>query len=303
VTPISNPTYTVSVIGLDGKVASSAQSSSPTNVSCGGTAAAVLPLPISTSNTRVYYLDAAGVVHFLGPTGDTGRATTLPAGGQQRSMFTVSPNDQRIAVVVSDFTVRGAETRLYVEDLHGGTNHTDLFSETGSYGLWPIGWHANSLVVAKVPTCTQGGAFGCCGPLELHVIDAYTGVRTVTIGGPSCIVSGPPTPAGVLCETAAVDGNVFDWNGFLTKGNPVGLRRLMFLSPDGQHYAAADSGKTVLVYEAVTLKMEACGWIDAAHVFSGSDGQGQPGVGDITTGTVVPVAAEGTCAGRLPGGL
>ena len=302
-TPISAPTYTVSLIGIDGKVVSSAQAGSPTTVTCGGTAAAVLPLPISTSNSRVYYLDTAGVVHFLGPTGDTGRATTVPVGSQRRSTFSVSPNDKRIAVVVNDFTSGGAATRLYVEDLQGGTNHADIFSETGSFGLWPIGWHGSSLVVAKVPTCTQGGGFGCCGPLEFHLIDPATAVRSLTIGGTDCIISGPPTPGGVLCETAAVDGKVFDWNGGLRKQMPIGFQRLIYLSPDGQRLATSDSGTTTLLYETQTLKMAACGWIDDTHVFAGSDGQGQPGVGDTTTGTVAPVAAMGTCAGRIPGGL
>lgn len=218
-------------------------------------------------------------------------------------MFTVSPNDQRIAVVVSDFTSSGAATRLYVEDLHGSTNHADIFSETGSYGLWPMGWHGSSLVVAKVPTCTQGGGFGCCGPLEFHLIDPATAVRSLTIGSSDCILSGPPTPAGVLCETAAVDAKVFDWNGGLRKQMPIGFQRPIFLSPDGQHLAASDSGTTTLLYETRTLNMAACGWIDETHVFAGSDGPGQPAVGDTATGTVVGVAGTGTCAGRIPGGL
>src|ERR1700730_15100607 len=140
VTPITTDTYTISLIGVDGKVAGSATASSPTTVTCGDAAAAVLPAPVSASNSRLYYLDAQGVVRFLTPKGETGRATTVPAGGQRRSMFTVSPDDQRIAVVVNDYTASGASTRLYVEDLNGGANHLDIFSETGSHTRWPIGW-------------------------------------------------------------------------------------------------------------------------------------------------------------------
>jgi hypothetical protein len=49
--------------------------------------------------------------------------------------------------------------------------------------------------------------------------------------------------------------------------------------------------------------MQACGWIDASHVISGGDVQQQPRIGNLATGTVIPVAAQGSCAGRLPGGL
>ena len=87
-------TYTVTLVGTDGKVVGSAQASSPPVITCGFDATpAVLPPPISTGNTRVYYVDAAGVVRFLTPTGSTGPATTVPTGDKRRSGFTVSPND------------------------------------------------------------------------------------------------------------------------------------------------------------------------------------------------------------------
>src|SRR2546429_204782 len=141
----------------------------------------------------------------LAASGDSGRATTVPAGtASRRSMFAVSPDDQRIAVIVDDFNSTGASTKLYVEDLDGGGNHLDLFSQTGARTLWPVGWHGtNNLVVAVVASGTQGGGPFCCGPQELHV------------------------------------------------GDP-------------QH---------------------------------------QPRVGNVTNGSMVPVAAQGDCAGRLPGSL
>src|ERR1700693_2613709 len=71
VTPTSEPSYTVSLVGFDGKVASKAQASSPGKVTCGN-AVAALPPPVSTSNSRVYFMDAQGVVRFLTPGGQTG---------------------------------------------------------------------------------------------------------------------------------------------------------------------------------------------------------------------------------------
>ena len=63
------------------------------------------------------------------------------------------------------------------------------------------------------------------------------------------------------------------------------------------------TGTTVLDGVGRTLNLPACGWIDSTHVFAGGDAQQQPRVGNIINGAVVHVAAQGACAGRLPGGL
>src|SRR5581483_5169819 len=74
-TAATSDTYTVSLIGTDGSVVSSATASSPTSVTCGDASAADVPLPVSTSDTRAYFLDAQGNVRFLTPNGETGSAT------------------------------------------------------------------------------------------------------------------------------------------------------------------------------------------------------------------------------------
>lgn len=313
-TPMSADTYTVAIVGIDGKVVASAQASSPTPVTCGNASAAVVPLPISTSDDRAYYMDAQGVVRFLTVQGESGRATTVPVGGGRRSMFAVSPDDQRVAVIVSDFTSSGVSLKLYVEDLNGGTNHVDIFTSSGAFGLWPIGWHGtNNLVVAKVPSCTQGGGPLCCGPLELHVVDPATAVRRFTLGGPDCVIAGAASPAGVVCETTAVDGFKVDWTGARVSLGVAGERHYEYLSPDGQRLAnvfsstrtTVGSSATIIGSTAntLTLTMEVCGWIDNTHVIANGDAQHQPRVADATNGHIVPVAALGTCAGRIPGGL
>ena len=301
-------TYTVSIVGIDGKVEASATPSSPTQVTCGDATAAVLPPPVSTSDTRAYFLDSQGNVEFLTPNGETGHATRVPAGGQTRSMFAVSPDDQRIAVVEATYTASGATTVLYVEDVNGGTNHVKIFSETGAYTLWPIGWHgADGLVVAKVASCTQGGGPFCCGPQELHVVNPSTGARRYTVGGSKCVIAGAAAPAGVMCENTASfsQANVESWTGGTVRSyaiqGPVGAD----LAPDGSAVALVDFGAGTTTFAGVkqTLTMTACGWIDSAHVISGGDTQQQALVGDVATGNVVPVAAQGTCGGRIPGGL
>jgi hypothetical protein len=302
-------TYAVSLVGADGKVVASGDASTPAQVNCANAAAAVVSLPVSTSNSRLYFMDAQGVVRFLGPGGDTGRATTVPAGtASRRSMFTVSPDDQRIAVIVDDFNSTGASTRLYVEDLNGGGNHLDLFSESGAYTLWPIGWHGtNNLVVAKVPSCTQGGGPFCCGPLELHVIDPATATRRFTLGNSSsCVIAGSPSPAGVVCENEPTftSGAILNWTAGTVRTLAFNGPAFSYLSPGGGMVAFVDnSGTTYTIGAGAMPGFFACGWIDEDHVFSGGDAQHQPRVVAPVSNTIVPIAAQGDCGGRIPGGL
>ena len=303
-TTTSADNYTVSIVGIDGKVVASAQASSPIAVTCADAAAAVVPYPVSTSNDRAYYMDAQGVVRFLTVQGETGRATTVPIGGGRRSTFAVSPDDQRIAVVVSDFTSAGVALKLYVEDLNGGTNHVDIFGSSGATGLWPIGWHGANLVVAKVPACASGGGPFCCGPTELHVVDPATAERRFTVGNATCVITGAPSPAGAVCEdTKASQDVVLDWTGASARTFPVPGPMAAYLSPDGRFVALVSGTGTSVTGTNKTLQMQACGWIDSNHLIAGSDSQVQTRVGDLATGKVVPVAVQGACAGRLPGGL
>src|SRR5256886_6984338 len=133
-------TYSISLVGADGKVAASAEASTPVVVSCANAAGAPVPLPVSTSNSRAYYMDAQGVVRFIAPNGDAGRATTVTAGPAPRpTLFTARPAGQPIAVVVNDYTANGASTRMYVEDLNGGGNHPHTYSPTRARAVWAGG--------------------------------------------------------------------------------------------------------------------------------------------------------------------
>ncbi|HWO44775.1 MAG TPA: hypothetical protein VNO87_04185 [Methylomirabilota bacterium] len=301
-TPPSADSYTLSIVGVDGKVVASAQASSPTALTCGDAAAAVLPLPISTSDDRAYYMDAQGVVRFLTVQGESGRATTVPVGGGRRSMFAVSPDDQRIAVIVSDFTSAGAAIKLYVEDLNGGSNHADIYSQSNAFSLWPIGWHGiDNLVVAKVPACTQGGGPFSASPLELHVVDPATAERHFTLGGQTCVVAGAASPAGVLCEDTSTSLlKQLTWTGGIVKTFPLHNLAPAYLSPDGSSIAVVGVGVTN-IFVGGSQNFAACGWIDSTHMIGGTSAQ--PRVWDFTKAALIPVAAQGICAGRLPGGL
>jgi hypothetical protein len=298
--------YSISLVGVDGKVVASAQASTPTLVTCANAAGAPVPLPVSTSDSRAYFMDAQGAVRFLAPSGDSGRATTVPAGtASRRSMFAVSPDDQRIAVIVNDYTSNGASTRLYVEDLNGAGNHLDLYSQSGARTLWPLGWHgANNLVLAVVPSCTQGGGPFCCGIQELHVVDPATAGRRFTLGNiTTCPIVGSPSKAGAICFDGS-QSKVLSWTAATLRTYPVPGPELQYLSPDGNHAALVDNNGTTIQGTSISMPgLFACTWLDDAHVLSGGDPQHQPRVGDATNANMVPVAASGDCGGRLPGGL
>ncbi|MHB8611150.1 MAG: hypothetical protein ACYDAL_01815 [Candidatus Dormibacteraceae bacterium] len=312
VSPLTGANYTVSLVGIDGRVVSSAIASTPTAVTCGDAGAAAVPLPVSTSNNRVYFMDALGVVRYLAPNGDTGQTITLPIGPGRRSMFAVSPDDARMAVVVADFTPTGATTKLYMYQLRPGGSQVQSFGESDVYTLWPTGWHGSTyLVVAKVPACTQGGGPFCCGPQELHLVDPTTAVRRFTMGGPDCVIAGPPSPNGAVCQTTAGDGEYVDWDGARRTLGPAGSPKAIYNAPDGAHLATSNGTTTsitkglIISDQASTtiLNMDVCGWIDNTHVMAGGDTQQQPRIADVTNGNVVPVAAQGACGGRIPGGL
>jgi hypothetical protein len=253
-------------------------------------------------------MDLQGVIRYLSPNGDTGRATTVPIGATRHSMFSVSPDDRRIAVVVSDYAIGTVTQRLYIEDLIGGTHHVDLVSSTGAFGLWPVGWHGPSLIVAKVHACTYGGGPLCCGMLELHLVDPATAGRQFTIGSPQCVIAGPLSPAGAVCEdTQHARANVLDWTGAVTRSFPIQGATPAMLAPDGTRAALnIDAHTTTFDPPIPPLNLYVSGWIDSTHVIgqTGVVGGGvQTLIADVGTGAMVPVAAQGWSVGRIPGGL
>jgi hypothetical protein len=119
--------------------ASSVQACSP-----GGTKANLAP-PVSATSDRIFYRDGDTKIRYLTPDGHSADVTTVPGSATSVSFFSVSPDDQHIAVLVED--VSPATTiglRLYVEDLQGGGHHADIYSTTiekSGNTLWPMAWY------------------------------------------------------------------------------------------------------------------------------------------------------------------
>lgn len=308
----SSHQFTISVVGVDGRVVASAKGTSTEPSTCQG-AALVQPNPaVSTSNTRAYYLDGS-TIKYVAPDGKTGSLPT-PAQGNSLSAveFTVSADDSQVAVETTAYSASARQQAIAV----GGVQ---IFSDglNGSSGTVPVGWHAGNLVLAYYPqTCTQGGGPGVGLPHSYHVSSAADAHRIATVGRDSggCFFGGVPGPAGVVCsDLSSTSATMFDWSGASVRLIPADPQNYAFaVSPDGARVAmccAAGSGIRVAgVAGAPTVTSDVqratFGWIDATHLLIGAQGvQDQALVWDIAANKQTPVAAQGEFRGRIPGTL
>jgi hypothetical protein len=318
---------TLELIAASGAIAAHATVAAPSVNTCGEGTGAVLQPPVSASDDKVFYRDGDTQIKYLTPDGQTGDATTVPGGKSAVSFFSVSPDDQRIAVLVEDFSpATTISISLYIEDLIGHTNHSVIYTKStpkvkNGTTLWPMGWHQDELVLAVYPPCT----FEPAGitPIEWHVSNSKTAVRIATIAASNCTLSSAPSPAGVACITSSGVTTLFDWAGEVLATTGPGSNggtgyAQTGLSPAGESIFFA-IGLTIGAPPPVTRIVQlgpgpyatvqghtACGWIDEDHLLA-PDAVIQfpaetPANKPVTT-TVTPLAASGVCAGRFPGGL
>jgi hypothetical protein len=284
---------------------------------------AILAPPVSSSNSSVYFRDGDTRIRMVQPPSGAVDVTTVPGGPTTISFFSVSPDDQRIAVLVEDLSpATTANLRLYVEDLRSGGHHADIYTTStpkgkGGSTLWPMGWHDGMLVLAVVPICT----FEPAGvtPSEWHVSDAATAVRKATIKG-SCILSYWPSPAGVACVTASgLQARIYDWTGKLTVLAPAQPDDLQSgMSPSGRSiFYATGQGigapppatRMVNLGPGPIARLDghsACLWIDEDHLLAPDAVLSFPSASPCqctVSASSTPLVASGVCAGRFPGGL
>lgn len=300
---------TISIIATDGRTIATAQATNRPALGCPwGQAGAVLPMGISASNSRVYFVDGYSTVKFLAPDGTTGVATHFAGGPLVAAAFAVSPDDHRIAVSLLSFTSSGVAVRLYAEDLTGGTNHIELYSSVSKdTDLWPVGWHAGNLVLGVMATCTQGGGFFNIFN-GYHLVDPVTANRLSAFPPAGCQVASWPGTSGSTCVTSTAL-NVLDWSGKITRSYPGQEFYAASLSPDGQRIAAccAVNGGLVILGPGNHQVVKSAsgyylGWLDNDHLLY-ADEHSQNQVLTISSGKVVVVAAPGIFLNRLPGGL
>ncbi len=318
---------TLEMVTPAGTIAAHAKVAAPSVQGCGQGTGAVLQPPVSASDNKVYYRDGNTKIKFLTPDGQTGDVTTVPGGATTVSFFSVSPDDQRIAVMVEDLSPASTiKLTLYVEDLLGHTNHSVIYTKTvpklkgNGSTLWPMGWHNGLLVLGVFAPCTYEPAG--LAPIEWHVANAATGVRVATIGNP-CIPSFWPSPSGVACiDQTTHQANVYNWGASFITSQPADVAdRQSGLSPGGvsvffspgtgigaptpvTHIFTRGSGGPY----ATVAGHNACLWIDEDHLLAPDAVIGFPSLkvgsspSQVPT-TIVALPASGECAGRFPGAL
>ena len=310
---LQSPTYTVALIGADGRTAASA------------TAARVRIGPeistVSASLSRLYFLDGPTRLRYLTPDGMTATVRDLKAGDGERIAFAVSPDDLRIAVAVIDVAAPTISVRLYVEDLGGG-GHRDLLSSQ-SRVMWPVGWRGVQVVLGtredRCPVCDT-----FYFPSGYVVLDPSTGSTVVEVctGGTPNDLTRNATAAGVLCvknrgpqNGFKVDTVVVGWDGSERVVPMSCWAQGGALSPNGEliadieyrpcmegHLRILDRGGRSAAPPGFPEEGRPGGWIDDRHlVYRATNDRLM--VVDIGTAKVTPVEAEGTFVANLPPNL
>ena len=274
---------------------------------------------LSTSKSRVYFPDGLTAVRFLGRDGSTGTAVSLPnVAHRARAIFAVSPDDQRIAVSVFDWSTRPMKMRIYVEDVTGGGHHVEIFSSTSLYE-WPVGWHDGKLVLGGGPAL--GGAPNPYAASWYHLVDATTGSRIAVLGGDDCPAVGPLSVAGTACIAAGCHCiEAVDWSGSRRPTyvyNDPSESNWAALSPDGHavifgeiYGARTGAGVwrdgTITWMKGYDQTVPRAQWLDDLHTLVSTCSAGGDqciGIQTLANQAVVQVQVAGGLAGTLPGGL
>jgi hypothetical protein len=304
---------TLQLINVDATVAATASVAAPSVQFCSASHdGVVMAPPVSATSDQVYFRDGDTKIRKVVLPASAADVTTVPGGPNIISFFSVSPDDQRIAVLVEDLSGAAISLRLYVEDLIGHGHHADIFTTTTAKGkggvtLWPMGWHDGTLVLAVIIACTFEPAG--ISPSEWHVVDASTAVRKAAIGNASCVPSYWPSAAGVACvDHAKLSATTYNWAGQATGTRAAAANDYQSaLSPSGGGIffttfvgigAPPPSiriiGRTA---DATVPGHTACLWIDDGSLLA------PDAVIQFPSGKVLPIPASGVCAGRFPGGL
>jgi hypothetical protein len=270
---------------------------------------------LSTSNTRVYFPDGPTAVRYLGGDGSTGLATSLPnPTATTRAVFAVSPDDQRIAIGVFDWSSVGPMvSTVTVQGLQGGAHSVEVERSASVYG-WPVGWHAGNLVLARIPAF--GGAPNPNAATAYSLVNSSTGENLGYLGGMTCPVVGPLSRAGTACVAARCHCIMAaDWSSVQ---NPT----YTYADPSEFNWAAlSPSGHAVIFSEiygprtgagiwrdgSVTFKTTWSSgpsqWLDETHAAFSCQGGGCYTIENLAGGTTAQVTLPGEIAGVLPGGL
>jgi hypothetical protein len=160
-------------------------------------ALAVLPY-LSTSKTTIYFLDGDSTLRAMAKDGSVTKTGSLPGSARARVAFAVSPDDQRIAVAVIDYSVPSVSENLYVDNLRGGAR-IDMLTATKAPYYWPVGWHGGKIVLASGPAYGGWADANPSGASGYSLLDPTAGAQPAAVGPGDCVPTGSLTTAGTAC--------------------------------------------------------------------------------------------------------
>lgn len=249
----SSPDYHLAVISTKGQVLRSATAKVPT-------AAPHLPR-FSVAGSDVFYLDGNTDLRVLKPDGSTALVRHVAGSSRDRIVFSVSPDEHRIAYVVIHFHSSGTSgcnypvfndncaititVNLLVGNLDG-TGDSEIFS--GSTSEYPVGWQGAAVLIAVGPAIIQNaGELNPYFAAEYRRVSAADATRlfstAIACKEPASTLTGPYTAAGTACVRGSLVQRV-DWQGTLTTLGDVAPANsaAAAISPDGLRAAAARFG-------------------------------------------------------------
>ncbi|TMF34313.1 MAG: hypothetical protein E6I27_18000 [Chloroflexi bacterium] len=308
------------VIDTCGRVSASTSIAASSVGACSPGLMAKLRPPVSATRDKVYFRDGDTKIRSLGLDGKTSDVTTVPGGPSTVSFFSVSPDDQRIAVLVEDFSpVKSINLRLYVEDLWDGAHHADIYTSTvsksGGTTLWPMGWHRGLLTIALMTACglDQIGD----SPTAWHVVDPTSARRVASLEAVNCgKLNLWPSPAGMACSEPRGIG-LYDWNGKMLGGystascatqvglSPSGKRWFYFVTPvECRGRTASPMAYTFVAGSDAYMGLRldgraACLWIDNDHLLAPDSILSLALPGYVSLG-MTDLPTDRICAGRFP---
>lgn len=187
------PTYDLALVSPDAKVAARVTARNRSIL----TTFSRYPLslyPARSALDRVYFLDGDTTLRWLKPDGTSAVVRELPGGPLIESAFAVSPDNQKIAVAVYDYSTEPPAFQLFVEDLSGG-HRLNLPHPGYAYGS-PFGWWQGSVMVGETDphSCNACSYYPLGGAgVPVHFLDGSTGRET----GRLC---GIPINGAALCS-------------------------------------------------------------------------------------------------------
>ena len=261
-------------------------------------APAVFMQTVSASATRAYYLDGDSAVRSLTVDGKTSLVTQIPGSATVEAGFAVSPDDRRIAVSTINYGVSPPALRLYVENLAGGGNHSELLASSSLY-VWPVAWQGSSLILAVGPATAQVGA-----PNPYDAINGYHLVDPATANRLAAICVPPATGQGVISAIGSLCGGPND-GVFLQRwdGNRKPIQSdCRALSPSGTFAACGGGNATATTGPIWILTISngagtptgvsgwgPLGWVDDEHLIFAGGSSSDVRILDLKSGKATPV--------------